>query len=1020
MFRFLTIIAIIYGSVYPCLVSGQNLEWTFQYVTDYSNYGITADNSGEYIYEAGTLRSMLSMETGDTINFNGAAVGFYINKFNSKGDLIWTRTYNTRSKFHPYNVGIKGNEIWLTGLDQGVLYINDTPINHTIYHNFANAILFRFDQNGDFIDHIENPYTGSNIANTWKLMATNNNGYVALGGGRNNGLVQSTLYSLVNPNNEILYSLGVYGAPVDISIDNSNNVYTLINPDDTLYYLNKYDPSGKLVWQYYSTLKLNFIEVLDDNSIALLGNSDRATNFGKVDIGNNDSYLIKLDQKGKFIDLKLLNNLKTHSLSKKENNLYITGRPSGPLSIDSLSYNPSGTSDMYLLSLDESFKAQWDYSIQNISGINKNTGIHSNNNFYFSTLKLDSLKIYDNCKETEILSGDRVVFIAKVAGPNVKINAPLKGCVNTEIVVDYTTSPDFQYEGWKVLYNDSANIEFSIINENQTKFTPDKIGYYNIELTGIYTDPCVSKQIRLYRQIYVNDVMSTPSLVIEGDTIVCTQNVAYLKTPEIANVENMTWTMPEGIRMPEQKDSGLQSLIIDQNFVSGYVNLTVENYCDQIVFEPKLLRTETLQDNFLIQADKDFICPGDTVEFYIEPLEDAEEYIWYKLGNYGTHDLNYTGIFPDEPNRNSIVNTGTDRNISFNAVVEVKGKCKPFRSNSNEIYFSNTTAPPQINSYSLDYCKNEQVIWSTGIISSASSDAKVYWEFEYPNQNNRKEIILAENTSYFRFDITDDVYVSGYMETICETSAKSEPVFFNVINDFDYTVPEISPGKIVKCNEDSNPVLTVNPESNDTGYLWKISAISSGYSYSTYTTSPEFTYNHYYDANVSVARVMQCDTSAFSNPVFVDLFEHNNLFIPIISKDCFTLTAKADYDIDWYLNDVFYKTGLSIDLELAGEYRAEVSTECGVYSRSIVIPEGVIDRSVKVYNPTASYPTNFKIANDIIGSEVWIYTTEGKPVYHSEAYHNNKDLSEFAKGIYIYRIISFCDGRDYVGKIVVN
>ena len=135
MFRFLTIIAIIYGSVYPCLVSGQNLEWTFQYVTDYSNYGITADNSGEYIYEAGTLRSMLSMETGDTINFNGAAVGFYINKFNSKGDLIWTRTYNTRSKFHPYNVGIKGNEIWLTGLDQGVLYINDTPINHTIYHN---------------------------------------------------------------------------------------------------------------------------------------------------------------------------------------------------------------------------------------------------------------------------------------------------------------------------------------------------------------------------------------------------------------------------------------------------------------------------------------------------------------------------------------------------------------------------------------------------------------------------------------------------------------------------------------------------------------------------------------------------------------------------------------------------------------------------------------------------------------------------------------------------------------------
>ncbi|MDH5379921.1 MAG: T9SS type A sorting domain-containing protein [Cyclobacteriaceae bacterium] len=1018
---YLKSILFFYFLINSLTIFSQDLEWTFQYSTDHSyrtTFGIIANELGDYIFETGFVNSTINMQTGEEINLPGSSFAFYINKFSSEGDLIWSRIYDTNNRFYLRNFGVRGNEIIVIGVDKGISNINETPLENTIYHNFGNAILLRFDQNGNFIGHVENPNTVSNMGNDWSFIAMNENGNIALGGYRFYNSVNKNLYTLLNPDFEIIYSLEEFGIPLDIEIDKFNNVHTLIKYDDNEYHLNKYDPAGKLIWRYITRLNVKYLEMLNDNSIALLGNSTQATTFNNISISSADSYLIKVDPKGKLRDFKLIKNLKAHTMGKNQNNLLIAGNPSGQLKIDSLAYKPVGSSDLYLTALDESFKAQWDYSFQNINEVNRNIEFNHVNNVYFSSSKLDSSVITSNCGNTEVLYNERTKFMAKISGPDVQINTPMYGCVNAEISVDFTESATFQFEQWEILYNDSVNTEFTSESTSKIKFTPDKKGYYYVELTGLSTSQCESKRIRLYRQIFVNDIMSTPDLIINGDSKVCSPGYVNLETPDVANVERMIWTMPEGVRMPQQKDYGNQYLIIEENFSSGYVELKAENYCDQITFEPKLLRVESLPDSFIVNSSKQLLCPGDTVDFFVDPVEDVDQYIWHFDTAPGSGFIKYANSYPDEPTRNNIINQGLNADVNLKAIVYLKGKCEISNSKSNSINFIGQAAPPQLKPMLLDYCKGD-IVEMRNVMNTFSWTAKnVYWEFDYTNQGNLKDTVEANSNYIHQFEITEDVYLSGYTETLCEISGKSEPVFLNVINDFEFSAPEILPGSFIKCSSDNNPVLAVMPENYDLGYIWKISPSTNYSSFNRVSYVPEFIYDFNFDANVSVARIMECDTSQFSTPVFVDIFEYNNVYKPVISKNCFTLTAVASYEIDWFLDGINYKSGSVLELELPGEYTAQVTTECGVYSTSISILEGIIDKRVRVYNSRSG--SNFNISRDLMGSSVKIYTVDGSLMYKNDNYLNNKDLSEFSEGIYIYIISSVCDGKDYTGKFIVN
>ena len=389
-----------------------NLVWAKQIIGNGNSEtptGIRVDDAGN-IFIAGFLTGTMDFDPGTKVN-NLNSLGdedIFLLKLNTDGDFIWVKQIGSTSfeRISDIQIDPTGN-IYLLGSFSTSLDADPSSIAvNVLYASQGNTFILKFDNSGQLI-WAKNFGGNTTVGNSLGLDKKNNVYCVGY----------FSDYADFDPGPKV-YNLTAFGKSIDcdddgfvlklddlgsflwaknfggknktyafdISIDKENSLYISGNFDNTcdfdpnagVYnlkssgnndgFITKWDSLGNFYWAHkiggasYGDL-VNQTAVDQDNNIFILGMFNGLVDFGLgskyfplMSKATQDSYILKIDKSGKFIDAQSFYGYSTAFKLQNNGDLYVNGYYSGSGDFDpdpsvSQMMSSKGISDAFVLKL---------------------------------------------------------------------------------------------------------------------------------------------------------------------------------------------------------------------------------------------------------------------------------------------------------------------------------------------------------------------------------------------------------------------------------------------------------------------------------------------------------------------------------------------------------------------------------------------------------------------------------------------------------------------------------------------
>jgi hypothetical protein len=389
-----------------------NLIWAKQIIGNANNEsptGIRVDDGGN-IYITGFLVGTMDFDPGTKVN-NLSSLGeedVFILKLNTDGDFVWVKQIGSNSFETVSDIQIdQTGNIYLLGSFASTLDVDPSSIAvHILSASQGNTFILKFDNLGQLI--WAKNFGGSTTIGNGLGLDKKNNVYCV-------GYFSD--YADFDPSPKV-YNITAFGTSVDcdddafvlklddlgsflwakhfggknktyafdITIDKENSLYISGNFDNTcdfdpnagVYnlkssgnndgFITKWDSLGNFYWAHkiggasYGDL-VNQTAVDQDNNIFILGMFNGMVDFGLgtkyhplMSKATQDSYILKIDKTGKFIDAQSFYGYSTAFKLQNNGDLYVAGDYSGSGDFDpdasaSFAMSSKGIIDAFVLKL---------------------------------------------------------------------------------------------------------------------------------------------------------------------------------------------------------------------------------------------------------------------------------------------------------------------------------------------------------------------------------------------------------------------------------------------------------------------------------------------------------------------------------------------------------------------------------------------------------------------------------------------------------------------------------------------
>lgn len=380
------------GMLDTCLVkfspSGQYL-WSVSFGGNNNEYPykIVVDNEGNIIILGYSIsNNIINDSNGNSINLNMSNGLRFILKYDSSGNLIWSRNFGN-------------NSVYSWSIDF------DTQNNLYLVGSFEGSAACDFDitLNNDFLTPIGNK--------DCYIMKINSDGYNVWT--KQIGTINTEFFQTIKVNrNENTFCI-IGGIDGSVDFDTSSNDYILSPVNGGNLVIAKYDLNSNFLWaksfenlNMNSSLNGNKINFDSNNNIYFSGYFNNSVDFNP-DLGQaifnstpistvvyEDSFICKLDNNGNYISTKTLSSIYQDKVIDfdfdSNNNIFLIGEFKGTLNFDQFYSNYSLTSlgeyDAYFMKLDNNLNFKWAYKIGNNQDDDKisNIKIDNSNNILIS------------------------------------------------------------------------------------------------------------------------------------------------------------------------------------------------------------------------------------------------------------------------------------------------------------------------------------------------------------------------------------------------------------------------------------------------------------------------------------------------------------------------------------------------------------------------------------------------------------------------------------------------------------
>lgn len=350
----------------------------------------------------------------------------WVSKYNSKGELLWSKTYGGSADDYAYSA-VENEDGSLTIVGYSLSSNGDVPSNLGMHDFF----IFKITQSGDLIWSKSYGYSSHDHAH--KIIKTSNGGYLVTG---------FTDYSG--------------------GIGSRNNLHGVGE-----YYALKLDASGEKEWDVYfgGTQNDRIYDMVEanDGGFVLAGYSE-SNDFDITDNhGSYDYWVVKINNVGELVWKKSYGGSEidqAYGIVKTNNNTYLVAGVSNSLDFD-ISSN-IGSSDVWVIHIDDNGTKLWDKSYGGASFDTANSIKTTNNgNFIIAGHSRSSNELLPNKGENDfytfvISPGGQVLWQKTFGGSNFDLAYDAVQLLdNSFIIVGETQSNDFdipQNKGNKDLF----------------------------------------------------------------------------------------------------------------------------------------------------------------------------------------------------------------------------------------------------------------------------------------------------------------------------------------------------------------------------------------------------------------------------------------------------------------------------------------------------------------------------------------------------------------------------------------
>jgi len=284
------------------VIQAQNLEWakTFGSFSIENAYSLTVDSSGN-VYTVGDFYGTVDFDPNST-TFNLTAKGasdVYIQKLDSKGDLVWAKSMGGKASDIGLDITIDeiGNLYIVGGFQDTADFDPDTSTYNLIAGNSIHAFIVKLDSGGRFVwakSFGNHPYTTTNV-------------------------VDVELDHFGN-----IFTTGSYWGTIDLDPDTSTLNFTSNGITDC--FVQKFDNKGNLLWAE------SLGSIYDDYGFSLQGDQlgnmyivgqfrdtvDFNPDTSQLLIASNgayDAFIQKIDSNNNLLWVKTLGGKKTDQIS---------------------------------------------------------------------------------------------------------------------------------------------------------------------------------------------------------------------------------------------------------------------------------------------------------------------------------------------------------------------------------------------------------------------------------------------------------------------------------------------------------------------------------------------------------------------------------------------------------------------------------------------------------------------------------------------------------------------------------
>ncbi len=596
---------------------------------------VTTDDSGN-VYISGTFQDTVDFNPGTDINILSAVgTNIFVLKFNSNGEFNWAKnipvgnTYSHTSLVIDKNgdVIISGSFLITTDFDPGIGVYDMQPTN-----NSSTLFILKLNHQGDFIFAkkigIGNSYgmcldTSGNIYTTGTFDTTSDFD------------PDTTVYNLIrtaantsyilklNNNGNLLWVKGTAGQTSSISVDDSNNVYSIgtfrnkvyfnpNNPNDTFvslgytdFFILKLSLNGNYVWVdvFGGTLSEYALSINLDN----LGNIYTIGSFGDVvdfdpgigivnytsNTNGSDIFLLKLTSNGQFVNMIKMGGYGTdmgNDITINNNNsVVITGyiastRPDFDSIPNKFFLNVIGVEDVFI--------AKFSDCNLHVAKQPINNTIKAGINTFFNTVSSSATSTF------------QWQYLTKMGFANINNNGQFVGA-NTDSFKIINASQNLDNYKFRCVINDNGcstftdtvtlkvNCNFIILKQPSTQITSiDKPAVFFIQLNNNIVEKQWQKRSDM---AFVN--------LIDDSNSVGSKNDSFIIRKAMLNQNNSVFRCV--------------STLDNCSLISDTVSLLVK--CD------KLIKSQPVNKS---------IKPGDSIIYVVSPYSHSSTFQWQIGGIY--------------------------------------------------------------------------------------------------------------------------------------------------------------------------------------------------------------------------------------------------------------------------------------------------------------------------------------------------------------------------------------------------